>query len=251
VSRLALARHPAEQLATLAPFNSEELTSPWNHQPIYSAASRDRITSVNCCSMARRCCWIFVAILAGALAADNADARGSLPGSNSPPSIVNASPTLAPFQHVRFCIRYPADCRSDPAQTGLIVPTPGVLRLLQQVNHSVNVSILPTLKDYGSDLANAWQIAPDSGDCNDYAVTKRHELIEKGLPSRALRLSVVTTATGTGHLVLVVTTANGDLVMDNLTDAIRAWRSTDYHWLKIQSADDAQLWYEVRPSVRD
>jgi hypothetical protein len=28
--------------------------------------------------------------------------------------IVDASPTLAPFQHVRFCLRYPSDCKSDP-----------------------------------------------------------------------------------------------------------------------------------------
>ena len=52
-----------------------------------------------------------------------------------------------------------------------------------------------------------WTIAPHEGDCNDYAVTKRHQLLEKGLPSSALRLSVTKTVTlGVGHLVLVVST---------------------------------------------
>ena len=38
----------------------------------------------------------------------------------------------------------------------------------------------------------------------------------------------------------------GDLVLDNLTDAIRPWQSTDYHWLKIQPASDARFWYEIK-----
>jgi hypothetical protein len=34
--------------------------------------------------------------------------------------------------------------------------------------------------------------------------------------------------------------------MDNLTEAIRPWQSTDYNWLKIQSAADARFWYQVK-----
>ena len=89
------------------------------------------------------------------------------------------------------------------------------------------------------------------GDCNDYAVTKRHALLESGLPSKALRLSVVKTASGIGHLVLVVVTTKGDIVLDNLTEVIRPWQSTDYHWLKIQSATDSKFWREIkRPAIR-
>jgi predicted transglutaminase-like cysteine proteinase len=81
-------------------------------------------------------------------------------------------------------------------------------------------------------------------------VTKRHELLQSGLPAKALRLSVVTTASGIGHLVLVIATTRGDLVLDNLTEAIRPWQSTDYRWLKIQSATDARYWFEVKaPAV--
>jgi predicted transglutaminase-like cysteine proteinase len=67
-----------------------------------------------------------------------------------------------------------------------------------------------------------------------------------------LRLSVVTTPSGIGHLVLVIATTKGDLVLDNLTEAIRPWQNTDYHWLKIQSPTDARFWYEVKavdPSI--
>jgi len=37
--------------------------------------------------------------------------------------------------------------------------------------------------------------------------------------------------------------------MDNLTDAIQPWQSTDYQWLKIQSARDPHYWIEIRSPV--
>jgi predicted transglutaminase-like cysteine proteinase len=187
----------------------------------------------------------------GALSVGSADARNRpLPDSNSLTPIVEASPTLAPFQHVRFCLRYPSDCKSNPTENERIDLDAQTTELLKRVNHSVNISIIPTPKSYGPNLGDGWTIAPDMGDCNDYAVTKRHELLENGLPSKALRLSVVKTTSGIGHLVLVVVTTKGDLVLDNLTEVIRPWQSTDYHWLKIQSATDSKFWYEIKaPTV--
>jgi predicted transglutaminase-like cysteine proteinase len=179
------------------------------------------------------------------LTAGSAGAR-SPQDSKPSTSIVDASPTLAPFQHVRFCLRYPDDCKSNPTEDARIDLNAEISDLLRRVNHSVNMLITPTLKNYGPELQDGWTIAPVMGDCNDYAVTKRHELLESGLPAKALRLSVVKTSSGIGHLVLVVVTTKGDVVMDNLTEAIRPWQSTNYHWLKIQSANDARFWYEVK-----
>src|SRR5437660_6600517 len=187
---------------------------------------------------------IFAACLA---CAGNADARSRSPQDSKPStSIVDGSPTLAPFQHVRFCLRYPSDCKSNPTEIERIDLNAETSDLLKRVNHDVNMSITPTPKNYGPEVQDGWAIAPRMGDCNDYAVTKRHELLESGLPSKALRLSVVKTASGIGHLVLVVVTTKGDLVLDNLTEVIRPWQNTDYHWLKIQSATDSKYWYEIK-----
>jgi len=134
--------------------------------------------------------------------------------------ITEAAPTLAPFQHVRFCLRYPSDCKSDSSQADRIELNTENLDLLVRVNRGVNAAISPVRKAYGAELADGWTIAPQMGDCNDYAVTKRHELLESGLPSRALRLSVVKTASGIGHLILVVATTKGDMVLDNLNASI-------------------------------
>jgi predicted transglutaminase-like cysteine proteinase len=195
------------------------------------------------------CLGMFIGVLSAGAAA-----RSQFPRDYSglPTPIVNASPALAPFQHVRFCLRYPSDCKSDPSEKERIDLNAETTELLKHVNHSVNISIFPTAKGHGPNLNDGWTIAPEMGDCNDYAVTKRHQLLEDGLPSRALRLSVVKTASGIGHLVLVVMTTGGDLVMDDLTDEIRPWQSTNYHWLKIQSATDSKFWYEIKspPRVR-
>jgi predicted transglutaminase-like cysteine proteinase len=196
--------------------------------------------------MMRRSLFMTI-VVAGALLASSADARNrSLQDSRLLTPIADASPTLAPFQHVRFCLRYPSDCKSDPSGQERIDLSEETADLLHRVNRSVNLSIIPTTKSYGANLSEGWTIAPDMGDCNDYAVTKRHELLESGLPSKALRLSVVKTASGLGHLVLVVVTTKGDVVLDNLSEIIRSWQSTDYQWIKIQSAGDPHLWNEVK-----
>jgi predicted transglutaminase-like cysteine proteinase len=195
----------------------------------------------------RRLPLICLAMFVGALSAVGADAGSRSPRDPGPfAPIVDAAPTLAPFQHVRFCLRYPSDCKSAPTEDKRIDLNTETRELLKRVNRSVNASIFPISKSYGSNLADAWTIAPEVGDCNDYAVTKRHQLLENGLPSAALRLSVVKTASGIGHLVLVVVTTKGDIVMDEVTDVILPWQSTNYRWLTIQSATDPKLWYEIK-----
>jgi predicted transglutaminase-like cysteine proteinase len=197
--------------------------------------------------------WRFMITMVSVSACLTGNADGRSPAAPEPkvsPSIGEAAPTLAPFQHVRFCLRYPSDCASSSAQITRIELDPPTMDLLRRINQDVNLSIAPKEKNYGSDLDTGWTIAPDMGDCNDYAVTKRHDLLESGLPSAALRLSVTRTTSGVGHLVLVVVTTKGDVVMDNLTDAIRPWQITEYQWVKIQSATDPRFWYSVKPPAR-
>jgi predicted transglutaminase-like cysteine proteinase len=195
------------------------------------------------------CKLIIWAIATGAFSLAGAYAREQLPLESSYVApIVEAAPTLAPFQHVRFCIRYPGDCSASESGTDKIELNAKTFDVLKNINHTVNTSIAPIIKDYGADLQDGWTIAPSVGDCNDYAVTKRHQLVESGMPSKALRLSVVKTPSGMGHLVLVVTTTQGDLVLDNLAEAILPWQSTAYFWIKIQSVKNSRFWSEIKPA---
>jgi predicted transglutaminase-like cysteine proteinase len=196
--------------------------------------------------MSYRFSFVLLAALAGTFSPANADIRiRSALDVNTP--IVSASPTLAPFQHIRFCLRYPEECKSNSTNSERIVLNIETMDLLKRVNHDVNQSIVAKTKSYGSNLDDIWTLSPDTGDCNDYAVTKRHELLENGLPSSALRLAVVMTPSGIGHLVLVVATTQGDIVLDNLARNILPWQITSYRWVRIQSDTDPRFWNAISP----
>ena len=115
---------------------------------------------------------------------------------------------------------------------------------LTAVNTQVNRAIRPERNLLGV-AGEEWLIAPKAGDCNDYAVTKRHELLARGWPSRALLLAEVVVPSGEHHLVVVVRVKDGDFVIDNLNANIRPWNKTQYRWVRIQTPSDPTVWATV------
>jgi predicted transglutaminase-like cysteine proteinase len=121
---------------------------------------------------------------------------------------------------------------------------------IRQINAYVNRAIRPAsdLDVYG---VRDWWVAPLSsglapyGDCKDYVLEKRRELIAAGVPSRNLSIALVRTEWGESHAVLVVATQQGDLVLDNLSGAIKTWDRTPYAWEARQSATDPLVWLAV------
>ena len=79
---------------------------------------------------------VWLAALAIVLPHDGAGARTRIPFKASTP-VVESGPTLAPFQHIRFCLQYPDDCRSNSAASERIDLTPRSLELLKRVNHRI------------------------------------------------------------------------------------------------------------------
>ena len=162
--------------------------------------------------------------------------------------IVLQGPTLAPLGHTRFCLQYPHECRVQRPQFGKRGTVLGQKRWaeLVKVNETVNASIAPQANTEGL-VGEEWLLSPAAGDCNDYAVTKRHQLLARGWPSRSLLLAEVATTRGEHHLVLVVRTGKGDVVLDNLVGEIVPWSRTDYRWVRVQSPDNPAYWSTVRP----
>jgi len=153
------------------------------------------------------------------------------------------TPSLAPMSFVRFCVRRPQDCKVSrmafrPRPVAL---TKARMAELAKVNREVNRTITP--KANTDDVsAEEWQISPGEGDCKDYAVTKRHELLARGWPSRALLLAEVVVASGEHHVVLVVRTREQDLVLDNLNGTVRPVSLIGYQWVRAQQANDPKFW---------
>jgi predicted transglutaminase-like cysteine proteinase len=157
-----------------------------------------------------------------------------------------STPVLAPMAHTLFCLKYPAECKAHNVvfRGGAVTLTAKRWDELERVNAAVNRAIIPHPNRAGL-AAEKWLIAPKAGECHDYAVTKRHDLIALGWPERDLLLSEVVTSWGEHHLVLVVRTSDGDLVADSLTGQIRDWTSAPYQWLRVQTPQNPTFWSSV------
>jgi predicted transglutaminase-like cysteine proteinase len=150
---------------------------------------------------------------------------------------------LPPLGHTFFCLRYPLDCARTASTESWPISLEGRWRKMNLVNTSVNASIAP--KPDPDQVNTHWLIAPLKGDCNDYAITKRHALLKAGWPSSSLLLAEVTLiSTGEHHLVLIVRGTNADWVLDNLKPGIERLAATrsEYARNRIESGDNPRLW---------
>ncbi len=115
---------------------------------------------------------------------------------------------------------------------------------LMKVNSTVNSRIAQRSDLSTSGKADTWTLPSKQGDCEDFAILKKSELIKLGWPASALLLTVALSG-GEGHTVLTVRTSEGDLVLDNLTSAIRDWSRTSYHYLARQAQSDGKTWQRI------
>ncbi len=193
--------------------------------------------------------WIFRSFLAAGIAcsgvAAKADTIAESPAPRTAGSFISEyDNALAPLQFVKFCMNYGAECEADATADQVLPSGERARQMLREVNRSVNDAITPMKKPTSPMLAH-WTLSPDAGDCNDYAVTKRHRLIEMGWPKSALRLAVVIIGGGQGHLVLVVRLNDGDMVLDNLSSSVRPWNDVGYQWISMQSGNNPRFWVAV------
>lgn len=157
----------------------------------------------------------------------------------------------APMGYVGFCMRYPQECarRSEARPIKLDA---NAWTLLNSVNDQVNRTIQPITDKEHWGVAERWDLPSDGkGDCEDYALLKQKILIEKGLPSGALLLTVVIDREGLGHAVLTAVTDRGDFVLDNQDEAILPWTKTGYRFVKRQSMGDPNSWAAIEAPGRD
>jgi predicted transglutaminase-like cysteine proteinase len=145
---------------------------------------------------------------------------------------------VAPRGFIGFCIEHQEDCgrRSSPVTVEL---TDDRLSELRNVQWNVNHTLAPVSR------IERWDYPADrKGDCNRYALEKRRELIALGWPAEALLLTVAIVR-GEGHLVLTVTTSQGDLVLDNLQRGVVDWRALPYRFVERRSASNAAEWVGI------
>jgi predicted transglutaminase-like cysteine proteinase len=149
-------------------------------------------------------------------------------------------------------MRYQDDCKASPMgfDRALVPLTKARWAELAKVNNDVNRAIKPEA-NLGGVMAEEWLVSPRYGDCNDYAVTKRHELLARGWPSHSLLLTEVVVASGEHHLVLVVRTSEDDFVLDNLSAHVRPVSQIEYEWVRAQQAENPKFWSTINVARAD
>ncbi|MCX5516134.1 transglutaminase-like cysteine peptidase [Kaistia algarum] len=153
--------------------------------------------------------------------------------------------TTQPIGHHDLCARIPVECRERTATEAAMKLTPARWNELIAINDNVNTAIQPdTDQDiYGKE--EYWAYPDSKGDCEDYVLLKRRELLQRGWPAGSLLITVVRQTNGDGHAILTVRTDRGDLVLDNLEGKIKLWNQTDYQFIKRQDDRNSGRWVSI------
>jgi predicted transglutaminase-like cysteine proteinase len=160
------------------------------------------------------------------------------------------SATSVPYGWVDFCHRERAECL-EPALPPLDINlTNATWSKIDRVNRTVNQAIEPVtnLEHWGT-MLDHWDYPFDGkGDCKTYALYKRKLLIDMGFPRQALLMTIVRDLEDEGHTILTIKTNRGEFVLDNLSEEIRPWDATGYHFIKRQSQEDPNVWVSLDPN---
>lgn len=150
-----------------------------------------------------------------------------------------------PIGHVKFCDANPGECELQDNQDGIMTLTQERWDELIRINHLVNQSVTAVTDMDLYARPEVWAFPGKYGDCEDFALLKRHFLMQAGWPAGSLLMTVALDVDGGGHAVLTVKTDRGDFILDNLEPLVKNWADTPYTYLKRQSSKHPAKWEAV------
>jgi len=153
--------------------------------------------------------------------------------------------TSIPVGHLEFCQSRPAECRPYDRVEPATVLNESNWQQLVSINAYYNQNIVPVTDFDLYQVDEFWTYPNGYGDCEDFALIKRRDLIAAGWHPSTLMIAVVKEANGNGHAVLIARTDRGDLVLDNQESEIRLWNETPYKYIKRQSQAHAGQWVDM------
>lgn len=172
--------------------------------------------------------------------------------------MVESEVVTAPKGYRTMCQTQPALCEPDKASQQMVkVPasfTTGqsteeakqeMWEKLVDVNDSINWKISPASDKDIFGTPDVWTMPRRYGDCEDYAIAKKWELLRLGFKPEQLLYAVVEGKLSPYHAVLVVRTEWGTYVLDNMEKDVLPWRETGYTWVIRQSTQDPSKWVKL------
>lgn len=128
---------------------------------------------------------------------------------------------------------YTAYCRrTGDCAVGRVTLTPQIMALLREVNARINRECRYVEEPAGED---EWRDCREVGygDCEDFALAKRAELVRRGIPRAALPLALMVAETGQPHAVLLVETDRGPIALDHrYPEPIEPHRLPYRNWIR-------------------
>ena len=126
-------------------------------------------------------------------------------------------------------------------------------KVVNRINRQINAAMIGTTDAQAFGRQEFWTMplsAPDRprgrskplADCEDFALEKRKALIAAGIPEDSLYLAVAVSEWTGLHAVLVISTDEGDFVLDNMSEWLVEWSKTNYVWIKRQATTSLFDW---------
>ncbi len=198
----------------------------------------------------RQTLWVALAVwtAVGSIPAAAGPANPTVSQDRNSPWLRVFGVTQPPYGFVEFCQRDPMECREGAMEDARRAGTAAEIAELDRVNRKYNKDIEPVsdVDLYG--VTEYWTLPRNGkGDCEDYALLKRHILMQAGWPASALLMTVVLDEKGEGHAVLTARTVAGDYILDNKTDDLKLWHKTPYKFVMRQSYLNTRLWMSLDP----
>lgn len=130
--------------------------------------------------------------------------------------------------------------------TGKSMADDDLVALASEINETVNASVTEISDSSQYGVADLWALpTARGGDCEDMALLKKQMMLQRGVGSDRLLIATVLDRTREPHAVLILRSAAGDLVLDNLDRQIKPWRSTGYSFLRMQDPGKPEHWVAV------
>lgn len=143
----------------------------------------------------------------------------------------------------QLCGQYTWACASKSAA---VISGPREMDLIRAINRKVNATTREVTDQSQYRTAERWALPTSrGGDCEDFALLKKRDLIRAGVDPTKLLIATVLDRNRQAHAVLVYRSANGDLILDNLTNRIKPWSDTRYLFLRMQDPRQPEKWVGI------
>jgi len=143
----------------------------------------------------------------------------------------------------QLCRQYTWACST---KTSVSMSSQQEMQIIQRINRQVNATTRSVTDQSQYRMAERWALPTSrGGDCEDFALLKKRDLIRAGVDPSKLLIATVLDTRRNSHAVLVYRSAAGDLVLDNLTNKIKPWSATRYLFLRMQNPRKPSGWVGV------